>query len=62
MEWHRIIKQRLSGIRLAAKQGNADAQYNLGLMYANGYGVAQNYKHLKRIIANGIVKQRESRA
>ncbi len=29
--------------RLAADQGNAFAQYNLGLMYANGEGVPQNY-------------------
>ena len=27
-----------------AKQGDAAAQYNLGLMYANGRGVRQNYK------------------
>ena len=26
-----------------AEQGNADAQYNLGLMYANGDGVLQDY-------------------
>ena len=27
-----------------AQQGNADAQFNLGLMYDNGRGVPQNYK------------------
>ena len=27
-----------------AKQGGAVAQYNLGLMYANGWGVPQDYK------------------
>lgn len=27
-----------------AEQSHADAQYNLGLMYANGQGVPQNYK------------------
>ena len=27
-----------------AEQGNADAQYNLGLMYKNGLGVPQDYK------------------
>ncbi|MBE0616885.1 MAG: sel1 repeat family protein [Proteobacteria bacterium] len=27
----------------AAKQGDAGAQYNLGLLYANGQGVPQNY-------------------
>jgi TPR repeat protein len=27
-----------------AEQGNADAQYNLGLMYDNGRGVPQDYK------------------
>ena len=30
--------------RLAAEQGDADAQYNLGLMYDNGNGVPQDYK------------------
>ena len=29
--------------RLAADQGNATAQYNLGLMYDKGQGVPQNY-------------------
>jgi uncharacterized protein len=28
--------------RLAAEQGHAKAQYNLGLMYYNGVGVLQN--------------------
>jgi len=27
-----------------AKQGDADAQFNLGLMYANGDGVPRDYK------------------
>ena len=27
-----------------AEQGDADAQYNLGVMYANGQGVSQDYK------------------
>ena len=30
--------------RLSAEQGNAGAQYNLGLMYDNGKGIEQNYK------------------
>ena len=29
--------------RLLADQGNASAQYNLGLMYSNGQGVPQDY-------------------
>ena len=29
--------------RLAADQGVADAQLNLGVMYGNGYGVIQDY-------------------
>ena len=29
--------------RLAADQGDASAQYNLGVMYANGQGVPQNH-------------------
>ncbi len=27
-----------------AEQGNASAQYNLGIMYSKGYGVLQNYQ------------------
>ena len=30
-------------LRLAAEQGNAAAQYNLGVMYNNGRGVPQDY-------------------
>ena len=30
--------------RLAAEQGDVAAQYNLGLMYATGAGVPQNYQ------------------
>jgi TPR repeat protein len=29
--------------RLAAEQGDADAQYNLGVCYDNGHGVEQSY-------------------
>jgi len=35
-------KDDLDSIRKAAEQGNADAQSNLGVMYANGKGVAQD--------------------
>ncbi|WP_457611300.1 tetratricopeptide repeat protein [Lutibacter sp.] len=28
----------------AANQGDSNAQFNLGLIYENGYGVKQNYK------------------
>ncbi len=34
----------LREFRLLAEQGNATAQYNLGLMYKNGKGVVQDYK------------------
>lgn len=34
----------LSEWRPLAQQGDADAQYNLGLMYDNGQGVTQDYK------------------
>jgi len=33
-----IVKQ----LRMDAEQGDADAQYILGLMYANGEGVPEN--------------------
>ena len=34
--------QDAEALRLAAEQGNADAQYNLAVMYANGLGVPQD--------------------
>ena len=37
-------KEAIKWYRLAAEQGNANAQYNLGLMYDNGEGVPQDYK------------------
>ena len=33
----------LREFRPLAEQGNGKAQYNLGLMYANGHGVKQDY-------------------
>jgi TPR repeat protein len=33
----------VSWYRKAAEQGLSEAQYNLGVMYANGEGVAQDY-------------------
>ena len=36
------------GFRAHAEQGNADAQFNLGLMYDNGQGVAQDYAQALR--------------
>ena len=35
--------EALKWYRLAADQGNAIAQYNLGFMYDNGQGVPQDY-------------------
>ena len=41
-------KQAVKWYTKAAEQGDADAQYNLGLMYANGQGVPQDnvYAHM----------------
>lgn len=33
----------LEALRRAAEQGDADAQFNLGLVYAQGFGVAKDY-------------------
>ena len=32
-----------------AERGESDAQYNLGLMYENGWGVPQDYKEAVRL-------------
>ena len=34
----------LKGLRTPAEQGDAEAQFNLGVMYANGEGVTQDDK------------------
>ena len=34
----------LKALRILADQGNGNAQYNLGHMYANGHGVEQDYE------------------
>lgn len=38
----------LKGFRTLAERGDADAQYNLGAMYANGEGVARDYAEAER--------------
>ncbi|WP_244060856.1 tetratricopeptide repeat protein, partial [Aeromonas caviae] len=38
------IQQALAWLHKAAEQGNASAQFNLGLIYAKGQGVPQDYK------------------
>jgi len=37
------FKEAAKWYRLAAEQGSALAQYNLGVIYAKGRGVAQNF-------------------
>lgn len=37
-------EQTLADLRKAAEQGNAEAQFNLGLMYANGIGIPKDGK------------------
>ena len=38
----------VEAIRLAAEEGDASAQFNLGVMYANGEGVPQDYAEAVR--------------
>lgn len=40
---NREYLEALNWYRLAAAQGYASAQHSLGLMYANGFGVVQDY-------------------
>ena len=42
-------KEAVRLYRLSAKQGNAEAQYSLGLMYDKGQGVPQDYKEAVRL-------------
>lgn len=41
--FRRTTRERLFGIESAADQGDASAQYNLGLLYDQGHGVPQDY-------------------
>lgn len=41
--WAHVVGDILKEMRADAKQGDADAQYNLGFMYAEGLGVSRNY-------------------
>jgi TPR repeat protein len=40
---HQDNAEALKWYRLAAEQGHANAQYNLGFMYANGKGVLEDF-------------------
>ena len=42
--FHRTYETAVKWYTLAAEQGTAFAQYNLGLMYNNGQGVPQDYE------------------
>jgi uncharacterized protein len=42
-------KEAVRLYRLAAEQGNAKAQYNLGVMYAEGLGIPEDYKEAFRL-------------
>ena len=48
MEANSILPGVTVGYRLAAKQGDASAQFNLGVMYANGDGVPQDYTEAEK--------------
>ena len=41
-------QQTLDELRALAEQGNTEAQFNLGVMYANGQGVPQDYAEAVR--------------
>jgi len=55
----------LSAFRPLAEQGDASAQYNLGVMYENGKGVAQDYREAvswyRLAAADGNTKASENR-
>ena len=51
--------------KIAAEQGNAVAQFNLGVLYANGQGVRQDYqeaaKWYRKAVEQGIICQNNFR-
>ena len=42
------LSRTMHSLKLAAEQGDAGAQYNLGVIYDNGRGVAQDDKEAAR--------------
>ena len=49
-------------LRLRAEQGDADAQYTLGFMYANGRGVPQDYQEAVRLFRLAADQEDASRS
>lgn len=49
VEVKRDYKKGLNLLQIAAVQGNAEAQYNLGVTYYNGFGVKQDYQTAKKL-------------
>lgn len=43
-----LFAQNVTAYRIAAERGDADAQFNLGLCYYNGWGVSKNYVEAAR--------------
>ena len=43
-----VASELVDSLKAAAEQGDADAQFNLGLMYDAGEGVPQNYTEAAR--------------
>jgi TPR repeat protein len=58
----RNYKEAARLYRLSAKQGNARAHSNLGIMYNNGQGVRQNKKEAKRFFRLSAKTLRKSRS
>ena len=52
------IKTAVKWYTLAAKQGNAGAQFNLGWMYGKGQGIPQDYKTVffKRLLTGLLIR------
>ncbi|WP_140414196.1 tetratricopeptide repeat protein, partial [Bathymodiolus platifrons methanotrophic gill symbiont] len=58
-------KEAVKWFSKAARQGHASAQYNLGLMYANGQGIPQDYvmahKYFNIAASSGVKKANKNR-
>jgi TPR repeat protein len=52
----------VSWYRKAAEQGHASAQFDLGVMYANGQGIPQNYAAGSRTWASMLWQSVDKRA
>lgn len=52
--YQRTLQRQPSFIRLSANQGHQKAQFQLGMLYKKGHGVAQDYQEATRWLKKSL--------